>query len=174
MSTTDEKFETRLLIGTETISGMPDFLRIVLHPVKVTADGTIRNFSTGSWDIEPLADFQLSASVDRSVDSSAPYGWTAEYRNAFSVDLRRAEQMIKLLRKVDRGMEKLRGEWGYPATFPVYVSRVAKIIGATSFGFAVDKGRGWSYDDGEYRWTDVDGMTYRINDIVREHQKVSA
>jgi hypothetical protein len=167
----EQTYETVLLVSGEALSGMPEVLKINLHPIKRYADGSIRNFST-SIRREPLADFKITGQLDRNGDI---YGWRAEYHDVYSVGLTDAETMLKLLRKVDRGMEKLRAEWGYPQTFRDYVAQVGKIIGVKGYGYRVDDGRtGWSYDENTYQWTDVEGMGYRVGRLQADHQKTTA
>ena len=64
--------------------GSPDVLRLVIRPVKILADGELRNYVAGSFDREPLADLCLSAQCYRSGDI---YGYRAEYRDVYAVDL---------------------------------------------------------------------------------------
>lgn len=172
----DAETRTPALLITEKTNHFPGdqpVLNITLSAVYLTATGQVRNYmGSGSFDRDPLADLVISAQYDRTTGEGKPYGWRTEYRDVYAVELERAGDMHKLLRKVDRGLEKLRGEWGYPETFAQYATRVAKVLGISTFGYR-RKGAAGTYDDNEYRWTDTDGLRYRINELVDAHDKAN-
>jgi hypothetical protein len=170
--TEDEPRTPALLLSSKTNhwSGMSPLLRIELRVVYVTATGSIRNGSTSSFDTDPYADLVIGAQYDGATTERQPYGWEVEYRDVYSANLRRVEAMVKTLRKVERGLEKLRAEWGYPDSFAAYVVRVGKLLGTSEFGYKA-AGNDSSYDSNEYRWTDADGLRYRIQALVAEHDK---
>lgn len=166
---TDEPtFETCLLLSTETQHfGERPTLQLWATPVKVATDGEVFNYVESSYDPAPLADLRVRAQHDYAAE---PYAWRVEYHSPYAVDLRRAQEMAKMLRKVERGLERVRLEYGYPESFPAYVARVGKILGIKRYG--------WRHPDGgifptgeRYRWTDVDGMTSHVHTLVRDFGK---
>lgn len=169
---TDETRTPALLIASETshFSGMDPILRLKLTVVYLTGANEVRNYPSSGFDAHPLADLVIGAQYDGATANHDPYGWDVEYRDVFSADLRRVEGMVKTLRKIERGLEKLRGEWGYPDTFAAYVTRVAKVLGIATFGYKHD-GRESFYDGNDYRWTDADGLRYRISELVAKYDK---
>ena len=171
MSDTETRTPALLITHkTHHFPGSKPTLDLTLSAVYLTAANKVRNYSSGSFDAEPMADLVIRAQYDSATGERGPYGWSVEYRDVFCVDLARADAMFKLLRKVNRGLEKLRNEWGYPESFAQYATRVAKILGITTFGWQRAGGSGL-YDDNEYHWTDADGLRYRINELVAEHDK---
>lgn len=164
----DATYETALLIGSdEPDFGGPPSLRLHAHLVKITSEGEVRNFTSVGFDTEPFADLQVNALCDRTTSLNETYGWTVEYREVFSVDLKRAAAMVKTLRKVESGLTRMQGELGYPESFPAYLARVAKVLGIKSFGWKIG-GRDSLYSGNEYRWTDASGMGSYVNELCRK------
>lgn len=50
-----------------------------------------------------------------------------------SVDLRRAEMMVRVLRRVSKAMDRLNDQFGYATTFGAYILRAAKALGIKRF-----------------------------------------
>lgn len=169
--TTDDNHETCLLVSHETNRHGNDkpTLRFTVQPVRVTADGTIRNF-TDTLGGEPLADLAITPQLDHVAADPHPYGWRTEYRQPYAVDLRRAQTMVTVLRKIDRGLERMRGQLGHPESFTAYLARVARALGVTRFCWATER-RGWAHDDNEHRFADADEMTHHVNRLCRDFAK---
>jgi hypothetical protein len=139
---------------------------IELHPVKLYEDGKIRNYSDHAWPREePLADFRITCQLDPG--GHEPYGFRAEYRDCYSVDLQRAEEMVKLLRKIDRELRKMSEAEGPPETFSAYVVRVARVLKVKRYGWTSDKRS--MYDDNTYHWSNAEGLVYHVNGLINEH-----
>jgi hypothetical protein len=166
--------ETRIIIGAEkpsdSYSDDVRFLRFRAYPVRVSDSDGIRNFSSGSYDHSPLADLVISAQVDSS-DPMRPYGFEVGYRNLYSLNLREAEANVKLLRKLDKGLEKLNAEFGYADSYAMFVARVGKVLGVKLYGWTLGD-RGW-YSENDYRWTDATGIAGRIDHLTREWAKTA-
>lgn len=99
------------------------------------------------------------------------YGYEVEYRDMVSIKLSTAEQMVKVLRAINRKMEKIQSELGYPQSFPEYLARAGKSMGVSQYGFLPVFGS--TFSNGEhYRWhgaTMIDTMvTERIKVLRRE------
>ena len=62
---------------------------------------------------------------------SNPYGFNINYQSHDSVNLRQAEDAVKVLGKVDRYMSKVSEENGSPDTYGAWLIRVAKSLGCT-------------------------------------------
>jgi hypothetical protein len=77
----------------------------------------------------------VKATASRSMTGQPSYGWRVEYGDVCTVDEREAEQMLKALRRINRGVDKLRDQFGSPATFGAYVLRVAKAMGVKRLVF---------------------------------------
>lgn len=105
--------------------------------VRITDDGEIRNpgYDYGIDDAH-FNDLMVSAYVNDTGESAGNvYGLSVDYRDVFSVDLKRAEGMVKLLRKVTRGMDKLNDAEGYVSegAYAAYLLRVARVLGIRTF-----------------------------------------
>jgi hypothetical protein len=160
-----DSFEPAFLVSSEISDGLDTpALRIKLSVVKVLADGHIRNYSDQGWPREPMADLAISAQCDKT-STSGSYGWRVEFAQPYSVNLERAAEMVKVLRSIDRGMDKLKAQFGYPDTFAEYVARVATVLKVRTFGWSVERNSGWSYDDGHYRFTDIDGLRAHLDKL---------
>lgn len=164
----DKVAEVRLLVSVD-VSHDPGFspvMRLVVSPVYVGEEGWLRNF-TDLWGDEPLADLRISAQADYASEDA--YGWRVEYAQPYSVDLGRAEVMVKLLRKIQRGLDRMERDLGYAESFGAYVARVGKLLGASRYGWESDNGeRSWQYSDNTYRWTDAVGMGLHVSRVVSE------
>lgn len=167
---TAEKRDVRILLDTDAkdYGDSRRTLHFRAYPVYVLADGSVRNFA-GSLDKDPLADLQITAQHDRV--AANPYGWRVEYRDVFSVDLNRAETMVKTLRRIERRMDAMRDELGYPESFAAYVTRVGKILGVKSYG----QYRREIFPNGShYRWNGADYVSDYVRHACEEFAKVAA
>lgn len=109
------------------------YLCLRARPVKVLANGDVEHFSSHAWPSEPMADLVVCAQSDDASEELRSYGWRVEYAQPHSVDLARAEGMVKVLRRVERRLEAMRGELGYPETFGSYLARVGVALGAKTY-----------------------------------------
>jgi hypothetical protein len=164
----DEKQEVRVLFGFVTDhDGGRATLRVVGRFVHYT-DGQVRNIS--GWDDRGLADLALSCYVasdgwgEVALADQYPYGWACEYRQRYSVGLADAKAMVATLGKVERHLGRLRASGDYPESFHTWARVVAKLLGATSFGWHVGPvPRGaWSHDQFTYRWGGATDLYQKI------------
>lgn len=138
--------------------------RIVGRFLRVSAAEALRNPNyTDADEWAALDDCQVSASVD--LDGRDVYAFDVEYARPGWVDLRRAEQIVKVLRKVHRGLERLCAAEGPSGTFHAYAVRVARLLKVKLFLFEQHHA-GSSYADNEYQILSVgDGMC-RLASII--------
>jgi hypothetical protein len=178
---TTEKRTPQLLIDSDADSGYGSetkFLRVFAYPVywadkQYESDTAgLRNYRSSSWPLEPLADFRISAQADSS-DPTKIYGWTVGYRDIFALELREAEVKVKLLRKIDRGLERLQSQYGYPESFAAYVARVGSVLGVKLYGWKAE-GNATFMDGNRHRWTDASGISMRLDDLTRDWAKTLA
>lgn len=114
-----------------------------------------------SWDDPPiaaLADLRITAQRDRRGTTGPWYGCELRYRDVFEVDLVRAKLMVKTLTIINRKMDRLAEQLGYPVDLADFCARCAIVLGATSKApFGV-----WhphlTYNGTHYRWVDVNGL----------------
>lgn len=167
-----EKRTPVILLNAENSAGIfgdgGDCLRFKLTVHYLNEDGELRNYLDGSGvrrNEDAFADLCITAQLDRSSDD--PYGWSVEYRDIYSVNAERAEVMVKTLRKVNRGLEKMQAELGYAETFAGYVARVAKVLGVKTFMWRTTDRRGIGmYADNDYGRGGAEQLRWRISDAV--------
>jgi hypothetical protein len=173
--------EPRLLIDSSSddmYGSGTKFLRLHVHPVywaekQYESDTAgLRNYTSSDWPIEPLADLRIVAQADSS-DPTKVYGWEVEYHGIYSLRLRDAEAKVKLLRKVNRGLEKLQSQYGYPESFAAYVARVGSVLGVKLYGWEAE-GDATFMDGNRYRWTDAAGIAMRVENLTRDWSKTLA
>lgn len=157
--------ETVFLVDSKKSDYSPPVLSLWAYPVMLANTGEIRNFSTVGFDADPLGDLHVSAQLDGGTANEQAYGFKVEYREAFSVDLARADAMLKTLRKVERGLERIRSELGYAESYPAYLARVAKVLGIKQFGWRVGERDGSLYEQNRYHWTDASGLSSYIEHV---------
>lgn len=124
----------------------------------------LRNCSwTSRWD--GLAGEWDSFTLTAQAHSPAGwYGWHAEFRQPFSVDLPHAQAMVTVLRRLDTRLRRLAGRYGQPAGVAEWAARVYAATGATlarPFGHRtsdpvpeLDGGWQWMDTDDLRRWLD--------------------
>lgn len=143
-----------------------DTPRIQVTIVRVEENGDIRNpgYDYGIDD-EHFNDFHVSAYAR---DNGTLDGFSADYREAFCVDLSRAEKMVKHLRKVDRAMRKITTDEGYAEDFATYVLRVARVLGIKTFFIRNTHDQRFTSGDA---WRKVDGygVQHYIGDLAKRN-----
>ena len=93
-------------------------------------DGKVKGI-VGHTDPGALENFAVEGHRDAKYPSDRLYP-QFRYREPYSVDLERAEAMVKVLRKVDRRVRQLIERFGWPDDAAGYTAYVADAIGATS------------------------------------------
>lgn len=120
----------------------------------------LRNCSwTSRWD--GLAGEWDSFALTSQADGPAGwYGWHAEFREPFAVDLARALAMVTVLRRTDARLRRLAGQFGQPAGIADWAARV---YAATGGDLARPFGRRTGIPapdlkDGGWQWMDTDEL----------------
>jgi hypothetical protein len=93
------------------------------------------------------------------------YGWTADFSQPYHVDLERAEHMVKTLKAVKAGLDKMKLEDGDVQSFGQYCLRIAKALGCKQMSYAS------RFDRNETAVVSLrDGMSH-IDYAVREQER---
>jgi hypothetical protein len=149
------------------------FLHITAQPVTLV-DGRVRNILDSDWDRARLADLTITSQYERGEEPRS-YGWQVRYSNSYSVDLERAEVMVKQLRSVRRKLAQLEERYGFPSDFAQYLMRVADALGITEFvvvardpGAATSRGFSGLHDDNLHRTLTPLSAAYWIAERERE------
>jgi hypothetical protein len=150
-------------------------LDAVAYPIYLEG-GKIRNcsWSTLADRGADYADLRIEGWVDRDSVNKDDFYWgftPIEYREVFTIDQARAESMAKTLRRVNKRVESLTTKFGYAPDYASFLSYVAQAVGAdprSAFARRTDKGRGWTHDECEYRWLDINGLRSYFQDELRK------
>lgn len=171
---TNPKPDIRFIVDVRRGKYSSNRLEAAIYPVLIE-DGKIRNIT---WDSyldrgRELADLRVEAWMDTDNLDQADFYWgypPVEYREVYSIDAQRAESMAKTLRSINRKIEALNDKWGRPTDFAGYVSYFAQAVAGTTENVFARKvsGKGWSYDDSEYRWMDVDGLRLHFQSKIKD------
>jgi hypothetical protein len=102
-------------------------------------------------DRDPWHDLRINSQGD-SATRGKLYAWDVQFFDVFRVDLDRAKRMHQALSKIQKRLDALSEKFGYAQTFTVFVGRVADAIGADTILYQRGKSSGWSYDDAEYQY----------------------
>jgi hypothetical protein len=121
-------------------------------------------FESTDWnaptELKMFRGFQISAQGNND-DGDGVYGFSVSFRDAYEVDLEKAEAMVKILTLVKKGMEQYEAEYGWPSSFGIYVTVIAKAIGIEWFLFDREP---TEYNDSPFS---VDGRRYGMTKIDR-------
>jgi hypothetical protein len=97
---------------------------------------------TGFTDSDTLDDFGTNI-------------YQVSYDNPFRVELKEAEAMVKTLRKISNGIERLAKKFGRPKDFAQYVQYVMNVLKIKTIMYYRDENISSSYDDNIYYFGDV-------------------
>lgn len=144
--------------------------RVVASVSRVTSSGELRRPSFRSGDMGAhLADFEVSAYLDRDNE----HAWCpGHYFDAYRVDLDEAESIVKVLRKIQKGMDKVTREHGYLAAddFTGYLFRVAAIVGIRTY-YVRNSERGREMTGEKFRHADAASVQVWLREREKEFCK---
>ena len=184
----DQQSRTRaLLVSTTTEPNYSSYdphptFRITANPVSCNPDGTdIKNPSYSDYNPGPvrhgipesaLDDLQVSAfSMWTDLDGFRLIAWETVYHRPLTVELSRAQSMVKTLTRIGTTLNARQETDGLAESFGAYVARVAAAIGATLILIKRDTARNTWYTDGDYQTMSTgDGVRY-INRLFADYIK---
>lgn len=112
-----------------------------------------------------LVDLTVRAQMDSH--STAFYGWGATFK-PYSVNLAKAESMVKVLRSIDKRLAALSERYGYEQDLAAYMARLAEAVGATeSMSFARRVKGEQDMNGTGYRWMNTDYLRSWIDTEVK-------
>lgn len=110
-------------------------------------------------DAAPLAGLTITAQMDDSTargdTARAWYGYRVEYEVNRGVELRKAEEMVKVLRKIQRQMDKIAGQYGAPGDLSAFCGYAVTAIA----------GHGRVFTRPVKPEQDIEGTGYRSMDV---------
>lgn len=113
------------------------------------------------WE-DTVADLVVDAQADAQAGDGDVrwYGYHARYSSPFSVSLRRAEAMVKTLRKVEKHLAAQETKFGWVQDYYTFLARVADCLGIKHFGWVTERGSFMS--ESTYRWTDINSLRFHV------------
>lgn len=153
-----------LSVGTEY-----GIRRIRAIPGFDTRDGFVTPLFSPYDEDTHLTDFEVTAYLDHEHNEA----WGAAHQfTPHIVDLRRAEVMLRVLRKVERGMDKAYQQFGHPATFHAYLLQVAYALRIKRF--LVRRADGQPHPDSvRYTTHTAPSIAYWIADQGNTHSRTA-
>jgi hypothetical protein len=117
-----EKAPIYLILGTKTHTYGYEILtlRVVTHK--------IRNMRQ-DHEYDNLV-FHAQRNIDRENDDGKFYAASIEYKDILTVNLDMAQRMVKVLRRINRAMDKFNNEWGYTENMGQLAIRFARAVKA--------------------------------------------
>lgn len=166
----NKDLDIRMIVEVSASNYGDPYFHVTARPVKHVWDEHSKSWSFRSgfeYDEPRYGDLQVRA--QGSLDEDAPsYGWNVEYHQPYRVTRGDAEEMAKVLRKIERGVEKMTADLGYAENIGQYIARVAKVLGITSFGMFPPKGEAlWSSGE-RVRWDNASHLNWQIEQRVVE------
>lgn len=147
-------------------------LDLIVTPVVVTPEGNIRNLSFGWSDDTGAGEYDGLRIEGRCyvADDDFSFGTDLVTFDIYRIDARRANALVKTYRRLEKRFAAQDQQWGRPVDAADVLARIADAVGTTSrcrFGRKVS-GNGWSYDDNEYRWLDIDALRFHLSTQIKE------
>lgn len=143
----------------------------------VTVDDAARVRGISGIDDELFMSFDnltFRCQVGGSTNDGKPYGYSLEYKDVYSVGLREAERMVKMLRRIDKASESFPV---HPETFGQYVSLMCAALKVNMVvQEPADSGR--SHDDTMYTLWKLKDCQWlvdrRIAEFMEQHSEAMA
>lgn len=128
--------------------------------VTIQPSGKIINMDSD----DPFSDLAFYCQWCESLSAGEPFAWTVRYRDVYTVELRTAERMLKVLKRAER---ILSGFPVRPVTFGQWLALMAAGFGITTLVEPTTR-RGSCYADDEYKtWKGAD-VQYIVDTRMRE------
>lgn len=78
---------------------------------------------------DDIGSLEMSAQVSSDYETSRLYGEGVDYKDVYSINLRKVERMAKVLRFIEKGLVAKQSADGYHASFGQYLARVGALLG---------------------------------------------
>jgi hypothetical protein len=154
-----ERFNA-LLVRAETDDTCSSYFHVRAQPCRIVDE------SPHGVSDDPLNDLEIHAQAN---PRDALYAWRVVFRQPYSVDLRRAEAMVKALRTIDHQLTKLSERFGWPESFSAWFARVADSLGISRFLVVANTGARGQVT--EWRELDLSAVQSWIASREREYQE---
>ena len=134
--------------------------------------GQLDLFAPDSYNVpinaRDLTGLEITAQLDET--SRDWYGWSVHY-NVDKVTLRNGEEMIKVLRRIERQMNKITAEYGRPTDLASFCAHAVKAVTSQGQPFMRPVKAEHDYESTGYRSMDVDTLRYFIDSETQAWRK---
>jgi hypothetical protein len=131
------------------------------------------SYSVDAGPARALAGLQITAQAD-SDSMKRPgdewYGWSVEY-DRHRIQLRDAEEILPVLRKVQKRLDKLSGEYGRPATIAQFCTYAVSALTSESRPFMRRVDAEHDYEGTGYRSMDANALACHVQSDASEWRK---
>lgn len=144
---------------------------IIVRIMEIEPGGRIINCYT-AWDSRGIwkeSEYYDHLEAVHAIIDGRPCGWTLEYENV-NAGLSEAQKMVKTLKRINNGLNRLTKRLGWPGSFAEYVLRLADVLKIKKEVRQV-QGTSPYYSENEYRILPVTHIKDHINDLVAETKK---
>ncbi len=118
--------------------------------VTVTTEGNleVRNPSDYDQDFAPFCDLRFRCQSSGDMNDAKPYAYAIEYRGLSTVNLRDAERMLKMLKRIEKATKSFPVA---PETFGQFVQLMCQALKVTHV-VKDGKGNGWHNETEHTTW----------------------
>jgi hypothetical protein len=188
MTTTEKPYEFGLYVSRHRESFDRNSIRVTVSVVMRSDEGDwpcgVNDTRTSSWDKRcpkrlrglNLQDLGMAGHVYESRDNGNEWiGYDPDYRQVYSIDLRKAESHLKTLKALERAKERWRKVHGYGIPPADMLAIFAKFVGAKFVVFRDDvanPSKAWSFkDNGPWTFLGVDLGVEKYGQWIEEQCK---
>lgn len=154
------------------------YAHVHIRPV-VLARGQYGAREWGAWDpdsyeyagrteaLRALSGLEISAQIDNSSEAQDWYGYHVRYAGT-DVDLAKAEQILPVLRRINKRMTAQRDTYGWPRDFPAFAAHfAAALVPRVRSPFIRRVPDDHDIEGTGYRSTNAEGLRYWLDDEVK-------
>jgi hypothetical protein len=149
-------------------TNVADSTTFTAHVVYIDPGGRVLNPLASDRDVGDFADLAITAQYTPGMGAEDWYGFHVAYVQPYQVHLEQAERMVKRLRKTHKALDRLDEKFGRTVDLAGFCGRVADAIGCIETAVFSEYSRELTINGTHYRWTDVDGLRYRLAKIAKE------
>jgi hypothetical protein len=171
---TTPKPELRLLWdASHSVDDIMTFKASVVYVIEPNHPGDtgLRNPQANRYDPDGIAQYDglcITAQINRRGPDAAWYAIKLVYSEPYEVDLVQAERMVKLLRKLQRTLDKYDQQFGRTDDLVMFCARVASALGCSAPEPFARHPKGLSEYKSDYRWTDVENLRGLLDTVVEK------
>jgi hypothetical protein len=169
---TDDKPQLALMVSIKDEGQYWHVEAPFMTRVEEDSQPQLRGMSASLWRNESpeiYSGLTISCQNDESHarGGQGPYAWQTTFRDSTSINLSRAQEMVKVLGKIEREMASTAEMAGSPPDFTSYLLRVASIFKIRHFAQVTRYGARWQ--NSEVSWLTPDNVRTMIEKAEGEY-----